>query len=160
MHPGGESMTTPGITPTQYKKETPQQVRDILDNCMHRYGQRVRVFYGDTTTGRDWLEEYQTTGTIGRSTGNHPIPILISNSRSDGGPAILDHCIVRILINGREVYKHPNYYQPELILGSGTKDLPFGVYADAVKMECHANFKTESQARRYIEFMKGNRQAK
>ena len=95
-----------------FDKSTPDQVCRILANYCGDRSQRVRVFYGDTKTGKDWFEFYDVIGYIGRSTGTVKIPLLIHSSRSLGGVAILDHCIVKITIDKREVYKHPNYYAP------------------------------------------------
>ena len=58
---------------------------------------RIRFWYGDNK--KSWNDENDTIGTIGRSTGKIKIPLLIKSSRSYGGGAILDQCIVRIDIN-------------------------------------------------------------
>ena len=57
---------------------------------------RIVLDYGDVETGESWGEVYDVTGTIGRSTGQLPIPILVYNKRSYGGGSILDHCIISI----------------------------------------------------------------
>lgn len=74
---------------------------------------RVRFHWGDTETGRDWGDDLGVYGTIGRSTGSKPIPILLHNCRSTGGGAILDHCIVKITrARGKQViYVHPKYHK-------------------------------------------------
>ncbi|KKM28205.1 hypothetical protein LCGC14_1567040 [marine sediment metagenome] len=73
---------------------------------------RVRFYWGDVKTGRDWGDDCDVKGRIGRSSGSVKIPILLYNSRSTGGGAILDHCIVKITkTNGGYVlYEHPNYH--------------------------------------------------
>lgn len=96
-----------------YHENTPDAVIRVLENAM-RTNKRIRIFYGDTETGRDWMEIYDTIGTIGKSCGQNKIPLLIKNSRSYGGGAILTHCIVKITIDKEVVYKHPKYYLPEM----------------------------------------------
>ncbi len=95
-----------------FDKSTPDQVCRILANYCGNRSQRVRIFLGDTTTGKDWCEVYDTIGYIGRSTGTVKIPLLVHSSRSLGGGAILDHCIVKITIDKRTVYQHQNYHCP------------------------------------------------
>ena len=103
---------------TAYHEETPDEVVRILENARQSGRDiRLRFCYGDTKTGRDWGETYDTTGYIGRSTGSIKIPILIKKINSFGGPGLLDHCIVRIERknrgdrNYREVYRHPRYHK-------------------------------------------------
>lgn len=142
-----------------YKKETPDIVCKILSEAQNR-NSRLRIFYGDTKTGKVWLEEYDIIGYIGRSTGLIKIPLLIKNSNSCRGPAILDHCIVRITNNRMDVYKALNYQHPELSIKEEnfTKDLPFSVYQkEDNKSTCVARFETMQKAQNYIEFMLGNR---
>ena len=100
---------------TTYNKDTSKKVIDILENAIDTR-KRVRVFYGDTKNGRDWLEEYGTIGRIGRSCGENKIPILIANSRSLGGGALLDDCIVKITIDKTVVYQHELYNLPSFLM--------------------------------------------
>ncbi len=118
-------------------------------------GARVRLFYGDTETGKDWKEEHDVTGTVGRSTGTIKIPLLIYSRRSMGGPAILDHCIVRLFVNQAEVYKHPGYKLPTVIIKpSSVENYSAALYLDG---ELYANCRTGGQADRLSAFMRGER---
>ena len=96
------------IDGTSYNVETPERVVRNLE-ASRKHGMRIVIFYGDGTTGKAWgdIEE----GRVGRSTGNIRIPLIISSSRSMGGPGILDNCIVKILqAAGKSVlYQHPQY---------------------------------------------------
>jgi hypothetical protein len=102
---------------TFYHLETPKRVVDVLESC-RRSGRRIRLYYGKTDpdspdVGLDWEEQFDITGKLGRSTGTIRIPILLHNSRSTGGGAILDHCIVRITSSrkgGLDLYRHPQYH--------------------------------------------------
>ncbi len=73
---------------------------------------RCHFHWGNVKTGKDWGDVYDVIGRIGRSTGSIKIPILLYNSRSLGGGAILDHCIVKITKSrgGRVLYQHPKYH--------------------------------------------------
>ena len=126
-------------------------------------GRRVRVWYGDTETGRSWNEEYGVTGTIGRSTGKIAIPILIKNSRSYGG-ALLDGCIIRIddIKEKRTIYKADNFHVEDMIVYEifGDANYKYRVAKlseDSGEWEVQANFKTERQAHNYVAFMRGER---
>ena len=92
--------------------ETPDAVCNILASYCGNRNQRVRIFLGDTKTGKDWFESYDTIGYIGRSCGTVKIPLLIRNTRSMGGSAIMEHCIVKITVDKKTVYQHPNYHCP------------------------------------------------
>ncbi|MBU0501432.1 MAG: hypothetical protein KJ867_15625 [Gammaproteobacteria bacterium] len=63
---------------TWYDPTTPEKVRKILETLRKR-GEKVRIFYGDSESGRDWLEENDALGHIGRSTGTLKIPLLVSD---------------------------------------------------------------------------------
>lgn len=55
---------------------------------------RVRIIYGDVASGRPWGDI--VIGYIGKSTGEIPVPLIIYNSRSSGGAAILTESILAI----------------------------------------------------------------
>jgi hypothetical protein len=98
------------VNGTTYTDETPQAVVDILERYRGSRTARLAIEYGDRETGQWWSGV--ETGYVSRSTGSVKIPILVHNSRSMGGPGILDSCIVRIyLARGRQVlWEHPNYH--------------------------------------------------
>jgi len=101
---------------TYYHKDTPQQVRDILERHMHS-STRLFLDLGDPKTGQSWGDCYNVQGTIGRSMGPVKIPLMIAKRTSTGGPGILDNCIVRIKFtgkHGRELYRHPTYQPPKV----------------------------------------------
>src|SRR5687768_7388918 len=78
-----------------YHAEVDDRVIQILEEARIERT-RLRVYYGDILTGEDWDEIYGVTGYIGMSTGEEPIPLLVYNSRSYGGGALLDDAIVKI----------------------------------------------------------------
>lgn len=108
---------------TSFHIETADKVCSILSNAIaSRHRQRLKLHYGDVATGRDWCEENYTIGYIGRSTGTSKIPLLIHNSKSHGGGAILDHCILKIVdVRTKEVlYQSPNYIAPIVEIKEGS----------------------------------------
>jgi len=106
------------INDTAYHVETPDKVVSILEEARQNKDIRLRLCYGDTDTGLDWSDVYDTMGYIGRSTGSIKVPLLIKTSRSSGGGALLDHCIIKIEQKHSnnshyvEVYRHPQYHLP------------------------------------------------
>jgi len=98
---------------TSYHDDTDLDAIRVLETA-RAARTRVRVHYGDTDTGRDWMDRYDVKGTIGRSTGRVKIPLLIANVRSRGGPGILDHCIVKITTTRKPkqvLFVHPSYHE-------------------------------------------------
>ena len=129
----------------------------VLLNSLTESKQRVRLVYGDIDTGKDWLQEYDVIGSIGKSTGTNQIPLLLSNSRSTGGGAILEDCILKIVdVKSKKVlYQHDKYLAPKFdivpsIIG----------YSVTVGGNVQANFKTIKQAQNYIDFMLCKRMSK
>ena len=100
------------INGTSYDMRTRQNVINVLET-VRREHIRIRVHYGDISTGKDWNDKYNVTGYVGRSTGSIKIPLLIYNERSYGGDSILDHCIVKITESKgkRVLYQHPLYHE-------------------------------------------------
>jgi len=143
-----------------FDENTCDKVKTVLTECYNNQC-RVRIWYGDIDTGLSWLEEYDTMGTIGRSTGQQKIPLLIKNSRSNGGGGILCHCIIRIDVIGsrRTIYKHPLFNVPLLTVASNTDKDTKNKYPFIVSKnnELQARFKSEKQATNYVDFMTGER---
>jgi len=146
------------INGTSYKVETLQQVIDILEHS-RQYNERIRVFYGDNKTGRDWMEELDTIGRVGRSTGTSKIPLLIKTKNSYGGGALLDANIIKITKGKKVIYQHKDYHLPTLEITEPTEGLKELGYKASVMANGDniANFKSHISAHNYIEFLKGNR---
>lgn len=139
---------------TWFDPDTPRKVETVLETC-RKSGERIRIFYGDANTGRDWMEENDVVGRVGRSTGKMKIPLLIPDADC-GGPGILDHCIVRIVDarSRRELYRHPQYHLPALVISEskGAKGYTHSVHADG---KLQANFKSHAKAAHYVAFIAG-----
>lgn len=141
------------VNGTSYDNRTPKIVIDWLETSRERR-QRIRLFLGDTKNGRDWKELHDIIGVVSRSTGSIKIPLLIKTSRAYGGGAILDYCIVRITVDKKTVYIHPDYYLYKKSVGIVQKGNFYQVRFDD---EESANFNSMEKAENYIKFLKGNR---
>lgn len=150
------------INGTFYDTRTPDEVIRVLESArLNRT--RLHISLGETDNdrgkiGRDWLEEFETHGYIGRSMGPVKVPLLLSNSRSIGGGAILDHCIVRIRTSagGRVLWQHPQYHHGVLEIRRKAEpvELPDGrlLTVDVLRDgELHASFEGMAQARRWVQ---------
>lgn len=148
------------VNGTSYDERTPDEVVAVLENA-RQSRQRLHISLGETDNdrgqiGRDWLEEFETHGYVGRSMGPVKVPLLVANRRSLGGGAILDHCIVRIResAGGRVLYQHPQYHHGHLEIrtkaepvDSDGRILTVDVLRDG---ELHAAFENMEKARRWV----------
>jgi hypothetical protein len=141
---------TPGTDPKVMKLL--EQFRD--DNRL------IRIFLGDPKTGRDWCEENDVVGRIGRSTGSQKVPLLLAEEENWGG-AILTDCVLRIMdANDRELYRHPLYQEPKLGMELETdpqmlaQGYTWSVHRDG---QIQARFKSSFEASEYVCFMTGKR---
>lgn len=94
------------VNGTTYHRETPPELVKILEKI--RISQtRCHFYYGDVETGRPWGDV--ETGRLGRSMGPMKVLITLPNLRSRGGPALLDHCVIKITKTrgGACLYKLP-----------------------------------------------------
>lgn len=138
---------------TCYHQETPDAVVRILESCI-KSCEIVRVFLGDTSTGQSWHEEHDVVGRIGRSSGSIKIPLLVPENDC-GGPALLDHCILRIdSRNGGTLYQHKKFRVGDMSLSKGEDNqLPWEVFIDSL---LHARFELNSEATKFMSFLQGN----
>ena len=143
---------------TYYHHKTPREVISTLE-AAREVRRRVRLYLGDTKTGKNWGEEWGTIGRISRSMGPITVPILLANSRSSGGAAILDACIVGIqAMTGRWLYRHPKLNLGIWTAGPAKSEgCTEAAYRDG---ELHAQFSKPGAAGRYCQFMRGERMAK
>lgn len=131
---------------TAYHAETPMQVIAVLEKArMNR--QRIKVYFGNTETGKDWNEEHDTIGYIGRSGGTIKIPLLVHNARSLGGGALLDHCIVKIkeAKGGLVLYQHPKYNTAKIEIVPS--DMPEYTHAITIDGQIYSRHKSEKSAK-------------
>lgn len=134
-----------------YFEGTPDYVCNMLDWAA-RFRIRIKLHYGDPDTGRDWNEENFVAGYVGY-TGKVRIPILIHNTRSIGGGAILTDKIVKLVESstGRLLYQHPDYHQP-LVEVRESKE-PGYSHSVYIEGNLYSNHKKEAQANRLARFL-------
>ena len=152
------------------KLEVFNQVDEKLISVILQYrgsNERLRFWYGDRDTGKSWNEEYDVMGTIGRTGGDFKIPILLNNSRSYGGGAILIGSLVRIdeISSHRTLWKVPNFHVEDMKVYEcfGDENYKYRVakLSEASgEWEVEASFKTEKQAHNWVAFMRGKRYSK
>lgn len=147
------------VNGTSFDERTPEEVIRVLENARQSH-QRLHISLGETDDergrlGQDWLDE-NGYGRIGRSTGSIKIPLIVHNSRSLGGPGLLDHCIVRIRTsNGRVLWRHEKYHhgliqmrpKSEPLVLEGGRILRVDVVRDG---QLQAAFEDVTKARRYV----------
>lgn len=143
------------IDGTYYHRDAPAAVIQVLEQA-RKTRTRIRLHYGDTESGQDWLDEFDVEGRIGRSMGPVKVPILLAKSTSSGGPALLEHCIVKIRRtgkDGRTLYRHPKHHLPTFTVRPSTEPgFEVEVLTDG---KVHARFPTATHARRWIAKMTG-----
>lgn len=142
-----------------FSDNTNDRVKQVLTSCYNRKN-RIRIVYGDVTTGESYLDEYEILGYVGKSTGTKPVALLINNSRSFGGGSILTDIILKIVDTQTKqvLFQHKNYVMPVLTkkISSHSNYLYDVIYNG----ELVARFKTEKQANNYIDFMQCKRMSK
>lgn len=144
-----------------FHKDTPEAVQTAIHAayCQRNMPEgRIRVWYGDHTTGHAWQEEYDVVGRVKRSTGGLKVPLLIANERSLGGGSILTEHIVRIdsISDRRTLYKHPSFHtglEKAVVNADNVVCLPSG---EAIA----GGFNSREKAQRWLDFMNGRRYAK
>lgn len=162
----------PASQKTWFDSDTPDRVKVILSEANKSFnlegtrGTILRLFFGDHHSGRDFCEEYDCVGFIGRSSGTMKVPLLLepllmhkpSLTAAYGGGAILTSRIVRIIeVNtGRELYRTRNYQIPvfEVDRESGNESSPYGIKRNG--LVC-AGAKTYEEAMQYVAFAMGLR---
>ena len=147
-----------------YTKTVNADLINILLSCI-RNKNRIRIWYGDTKTGESWLDEYDVTGVLSRSMGGRfKIPILLHDSRSYWGGAILDSCLVRIddIATKRTLWKVDNFHCPDFRIVETDGEYPYKVEVkkDGEDWKADASFQDKTRAQKWVDFMTGKRYSK
>lgn len=169
----GQYGKSPVSKMTWYPDGTAPKVRSVLEAARasytdyHAQGTVLRLFYGDPETGRDWAEQNDVIGFIGRSSGMMKVPLVLEplldeerNIVSSGfGGSIMTRSIVRIInvTSGEEMYRHKNYLLPDLQIEE--RDCPDGYrfVVQRVGEGIVATAKTREEAESHVAFLKGYR---
>lgn len=139
-------------TGTFYHADTPAACIAALEYA-RIMGAKVRLVMGDHAAGKCWLEEHDVIGTIGRSMGPARVPLLIKTSRSTGGHAILDHCLLAVIDveTGTYLYRSDALRAPSLRI---ERNSPHWLSVIHDEHEEAARFYTVDAAHAYIGFMR------
>lgn len=134
-----------------FRVETPRALARALEQACAT-AKPVRLFYGDPDTGLDSLERRDVEGTLRRTLG--PLVVIGIDTAEGRFEAVHDHCLVRVKIAGRDVYRHPGYHQPELeLVDAKHGDRPFEI---VVKGEAIARFAMKDDRAQLISFLAGS----
>lgn len=149
------------VNGTYYAVSTPPAVIEQLE-VARASGNTVRFHYGNPKTGKDacWSNE-MTRGVVARAASPIPWPILLLSKDATGGQHLPDYRIVRMSIDGRDVYRHPTYHLPKFeirqLLVPAFPDMHVELLADGVHM---ANFPTLEAAKKWIWYVRGESETK
>lgn len=144
---------------TWFSLGTDAKVKSILNTAINDHS-KLRIFYGDSVTGRSWMDEFDMYGRIGRSCGALKIPLLIEDGEM-GGCGILTDRIIKIVKFSKRggviipfvLFESENFNLPKMeIVENEHPDYPVSVLCDEV---VHARFKTMAKAEKWIKFMNG-----
>lgn len=156
---------------------TPEKAKSLSDVNEHlerarATKRRVRIFYGDCKTGRDFLEWQETVGYVVRPDGKQGFYLKRRTDSDPGGEILVDQ-IVRLMVkapgkNGpfEEVYRHPSYYIPSLQITSSrqavfynnTVSVTENPYAVCIEnLLALGAFTTKAKAGLFIKFLNGER---
>lgn len=146
------------VNRTWFEPGTADAVQLILEKYRRNRG-LVRLFLGDASTGRDWMEESDVVGYVGRSTGVMKIPLLMLPGESCG-LGILTACVLRIMdvMGNKEIWRSPVYQvpnlsiEPELDPAMTKQGYAYSVFRDD---ELQARFRTYNEATDHVLFSDG-----
>lgn len=118
-------------------------------------GWKVRIFYGDTQTGRDWLEESNSIGYV-KLHKHRAHFILLFKKQSAYGDVICVKNIVKILaLNGEVLYQHDAYHLDELVISQSKQS---GYSHEIVNLTIGgvlARFQSLEACQNWLKFIKG-----
>ena len=139
-----------------YPKGTPEAVEALLE-LARKTSQRVRIWYGDPETGASWEETERVVGRVEAREVNGVLhPHLVARAGSNISSYIMANTIVRLQVNGIEVYKHSHFSQPQYRMVVAPQDLCTPEWV-MVGNRVVARFSTAIEASRWVDFMSGLR---
>lgn len=148
-----DAYASAGLRETWHHPDALPEVCKVMDRCI-KNGARVRLFYGDTVTGRDWGEENDVLGTVGRTTGPLKSPILIPKGEH-AGTTILEHRILKIMDadTHRVLWTHEQYQAP--LFSIKEDSTPKYSFAATMDGQTKARFQSFAKAAAWVAFMSG-----
>lgn len=143
---------------TSYHPMTDEKLIRVLERC-RRDGTRIRVFLGNN--GKNWMEENNVVGYVGRSTGIKT-PLLVYNNRSLGGVSLLDNCILAVQETKTKdfIYRGKDFKVPDIEIKKDRSYHHLLPYHAIVDGETFAAFPDKKTAENWRDFMQGKRTKK
>ena len=142
------------VSKTWFDPDTPLVVRRYLDRA-HHHNSKVRIWLGDPVTGMSWLEEHDTIGMVGRSTGIMKLPLLVLRGQYTGG-AILTANVIRLDNSARTLWQHEKFHLPELSIRYNPDVSDGGSLYEVVNGESvHSRHDTMGQAAAFVAWLYG-----
>lgn len=135
----------------------PQEVDTVIAELINKIIEqklRVRIFYGDRITGKDYCLRFDTIGYIIRTKEIYPQAALVKEKGSFINCKIDLNSIVKITVKKKSIYEHPGYY---IHLNIKENDNYFFLYKyDDAEAIFSSNSKTETE--REMEIYQGKRE--
>lgn len=137
---------------TSYRSEMPMELIEVLETARKNKTPLV-LRYGDLN-GKDWMEECDCVGRIGRSTGTRKVPLIIAEGECSG-PELSSIVKVVQKSSGKVLYQHPNYhrYDVKLVPSNEFGYVKEGWFEDASGEWLVARFEDEKDARNWFKLM-------
>lgn len=87
-----------------------EELQHLANDDAVFFNERHRFHYGEPLTGRAWGDHDE--GYVSMSSGEAPVPIVLYNRQSTGGPAILMSNIIKIetTLGKRTIYRHSRFH--------------------------------------------------
>lgn len=133
--------------PIAYREGADERLVQSLEYC-RKNKLRVKLNYGDTSTGKSWNEENDITGYIGLCRGKSALfPILLNNANSTGGGEIMTDSILQIKESkgSRIIYQSKNF-APSIIEIKTGSDIPEYAYELWVNNQLYSRHKSLKSA--------------
>lgn len=111
---------------------TCDDVRNVLGEVYQKRSlksTRLRIWYGNTETGRAWNDTFNVAGYIGRSASRHPQPVVQQFKSAMQGEVLSTDKIIRIDIveTGETVYRHKHFHVPAFTALANVKESLFEI---------------------------------
>ncbi|MTJ94010.1 MAG: hypothetical protein F8N36_14305 [Desulfovibrio sp.] len=145
-----------GLADTWFEPDTPVAVQRVLERVRNSKA-KIRIYFGDPTTGKVWIEGTDVIGFVGRSTGTLKTPQLLDSLDPRRRTDIPTLNIVRIqdVKTGSDLYRHPGFHLPRLsTVSSDIGGYEATVMADGKLVE---RFQSQEKAEAFVAFQKGER---
>jgi hypothetical protein len=148
-HTNGQNLYVRWPSGTSYYLGTHPDLISALEKARSSR-HRVLIRPGDPKTGKDWLYDFETRGTISRTVGPISQPLIVATTRSMGGGPVSGHVVKVVDLDTKQtLYQHPQYHTGEIkvVDNADGSSHPVEVLRDG---EVVAGFSDSVRASRYL----------